>query len=366
MSKILVIEDEEPVRANILELLEAEGFDTLGAGNGLVGIQLAREHLPDLIICDITMPELDGHGVLSALRHDLATATVPFIFLTARAEKTDLRQGMERGADDYLTKPFTRAELLGAIASRLAKQAAVSTKAEKKLDELRDSIALSLPHELRTPLTLILGFTEILIEQYDSLERRDALDMIERIHNSAERLKRLIQNYLLYAEFEVAAKEPPRYQALRGEGVSSARAVIADCATRKAQQAGRAADLDLQLQDALVQIPEAGLDKIAEELLDNAFRYSQAGTPVCVIGQPGPNRFVLTIQDNGRGMTAGQIADVGAYRQFERKLHEQQGGGLGLTIAKRLAELYDGELTLESRLGQQTIVRVVLPVERKP
>lgn len=122
MKKILVIEDEPPVRANILELLEAEDYDAVGAENGFIGALWAQQHLPDLIICDVMMPEINGHEVLSALRQEPATETIPFIFLTAMADKADIRHGIELGADDYLTKPFTRAELLGAIASRFAKQ----------------------------------------------------------------------------------------------------------------------------------------------------------------------------------------------------------------------------------------------------
>lgn len=125
MKKILIIEDEPMVRANILELLEAEDFHAVGAENGLIGALWAREHLPDLIICDVMMPELDGYGVLAVLRQDPVTATIPFIFLTAMADKVDLRQGMELGADDYLTKPFTPDELLGAIAARFAKKEVV-------------------------------------------------------------------------------------------------------------------------------------------------------------------------------------------------------------------------------------------------
>lgn len=125
MKKILVIEDEQPVRANILELLEAEDFEVIGAENGFIGAIWAQENLPDLIICDVMMPEVDGYEVLSALRQDQITAAIPFIFLTAMADKADIRQGMELGADDYLTKPFTRDELLGAIASRLTKHEAV-------------------------------------------------------------------------------------------------------------------------------------------------------------------------------------------------------------------------------------------------
>lgn len=140
MTKILVIEDEQSVRENILELLEAEGFEAIGAQNGHVGITWAWEHKPDLIICDVMMPELDGYEVLNLLRQEPTTATMPFIFLTAKADKTSLRQGMEMGADDYLTKPFTKTELLGAIAARVKKQTAIAQQTEQLLAQLRRSI----------------------------------------------------------------------------------------------------------------------------------------------------------------------------------------------------------------------------------
>jgi DNA-binding response OmpR family regulator len=125
MKKILVIEDEEPVRMNIVELLELEGFDVLEAENGRIGLRLAQTESPDLIISDANMPELDGYGVLSALRQNPKTVAIPFIFLTARAEKVDMRQGMRLGADDYLTKPFTLNELMHAVSSRLERHEAI-------------------------------------------------------------------------------------------------------------------------------------------------------------------------------------------------------------------------------------------------
>ena len=126
MKKILVIEDEQIIRENILKLLKAEGFDVTGAENGTQGLNAAVSNLPDVIICDVMMPELDGYGVLMALRSNPVTATLPFVFLTGKAERSEMRQGMELGADDYLTKPFTKAELVGAISSRLKKQEAVA------------------------------------------------------------------------------------------------------------------------------------------------------------------------------------------------------------------------------------------------
>ena len=115
MTKILVIEDEESVRENIVELLDTEGFEALAAKNGRIGLCLAQEELPDLILCDVRMPELDGYGVLTGLRSEPTTAAIPFIFLTAKAAKTDLSLGLELGANAYITKPFTLVEVLDTI-----------------------------------------------------------------------------------------------------------------------------------------------------------------------------------------------------------------------------------------------------------
>ena len=152
MKKILVIEDEEFVRENIVELLDAEGFEVIGAEDGRMGLNLARAMVPDLILCDVMMPELDGYGVLTALRQDSILAAVPFIFLTAKAAKADLRQGMELGADDYLTKPFTRAELLGAIISRLKKQAAVQERYHTELQQAKEQLEYLIHNDSLTNL----------------------------------------------------------------------------------------------------------------------------------------------------------------------------------------------------------------------
>lgn len=119
MKKILVIEDEPEMRRNLLTLLKLEKFTPTGAENGRAGLAAVQREKPDLILCDVMMPELDGHGVLEALRQDASTAAIPFIFLTAKGEKEDLRTGMKLGADDYLTKPVARLDLLEAIHARL-------------------------------------------------------------------------------------------------------------------------------------------------------------------------------------------------------------------------------------------------------
>ena len=118
-TRILVIEDEPRVRANVATILKMEGFEVLEAAHGRDGVAAAQKHRPDLIFCDIAMPQLDGHGVLAALREEPATAKIPFVFLTARGSRFDQRAGMNLGADDYLVKPIDAADLLNAIKSRL-------------------------------------------------------------------------------------------------------------------------------------------------------------------------------------------------------------------------------------------------------
>jgi CRP/FNR family transcriptional regulator, cyclic AMP receptor protein len=136
MKKILLIEDNPDVRQNTAEILHLASFQVLQAENGKVGVELAKEHLPDLIICDIMMPELDGFGVLYMLGKDSKTASIPFIFLTAKTEKSDIRKGMTMGADDYLTKPFDEMELLDTIESRLKRADLFRTKFANSSDNV--------------------------------------------------------------------------------------------------------------------------------------------------------------------------------------------------------------------------------------
>jgi signal transduction histidine kinase len=362
MKKILVIEDEESIRENILDLLDAEDFEAFGAENGKVGIKLATEILPDLILCDVMMPEIDGYGVLQALHSQTATATIPFLFLTAKAERSDTRKGMELGADDYLVKPCTAKELMAAIGTRLEKHATFHKQSQEKLEELRSNIIHSLPHELRTPLNGIMGFTEVLLHQFEELEPHEVREMLEEILSGGKRLYRLIQNFLLYAELELIAQNPERVAAIRQSKTYSLEPVVQYRAMQQAKQAEREQDLQINIQDYTVSIAENRLIKIVEELLDNAFKFSAKGTPVILSTSVAEDTFMLSVTNQGRGMTPEQISRIGAYMQFERKLYEQQGTGLGLILAKYIAEIFGGKLTIESVPHRQTTVRVYLPV----
>jgi signal transduction histidine kinase len=363
MTTILVIEDAHPLRKDIVEMLTFEGFDVLGAENGVTGVQSALEANPDLIICDIMMPEMDGYGVLERLRQEPATRTTPFIFLTARTDRSDVRQGMDMGAEDYLTKPFAASELLSTVRAQLRKREIYEQMTDQKLDDLRDSIILSLPHELRTPLTSILGFSDILMVDAYGMEPKRVAELAQYINNAALRLYRLIENYLFYAQLEVLLTDSERIETMRQSFTQDPAVIIQDQALNGAQTIGREADLRLEGVDtATVRIADEYLKKIVEELVDNAFKFSEAGQPVRVSGQVNGRTYVVSVTDHGRGMTPQQIAEVGAYMQFDRRIYEQQGSGLGLIISKRLAELHGGWMTVESVPHRQTTINVTLPL----
>ena len=177
MTKILVIEDELFVRENIVDLLEAEDFDVFSTENGILGILWAQENLPDLVICDVMMPEINGHDVLAEMRQIPETSLTPFIFLTAMADKGDIRHGMELGADDYLTKPFTRGELLSAINSRLAKQAKLMEQYDR--EHQRSKILEQKVRELE----------QLQIKQEISQEYRQALLKLSTAINLLEKIQ---------------------------------------------------------------------------------------------------------------------------------------------------------------------------------
>lgn len=141
MSKVLVIEDNNEIRENIVEILELANYKVIVAKNGKIGVEKAIMYLPDVILCDIMMPELDGYGVLYLLNKNKETTTIPFIFITSKSERLDLRKGMEMGADDYLSKPFGRLELLNAIESRLKKKDCLHHFYSSSLDNLDRLVA---------------------------------------------------------------------------------------------------------------------------------------------------------------------------------------------------------------------------------
>jgi signal transduction histidine kinase len=364
MTKVLVIDDEMAIREFIAVTLKKSGYEVFKASNGAEGLELARKQLPGLIICDVRMVLVDGYEVLSAIRNNPSTASIPFILVTSMASVERMREGMELGADDFLPKPFTPAQLMAAVNARLEKHRLLIQEAESKLELLRQHLSTALPHELRTPLNGILGYADILRKQSSDLEPREVSQMAERIYKNGKRLNRLVENFLIYAQIEIVKMDYQKIEQLRKNRTVDAEKIVDTVASQRAYEAERAGDLTLKLAEGTVAMSSEYFSKTFEELFDNAIRYSKKGSALIVETEMNGGELILRISDHGRGMTAEQLHNIGAYMQFERKVYEQQGSGLGLTVAKRLTEIHGGFLKLESEYGTGTTVTVTLPAAR--
>jgi signal transduction histidine kinase len=362
MKRILVIEDDSAVRALITETLQFRGWEPLAAANGVEGVSLAKREQPDLILCDIQMPELDGYGVLRAIRENPATMTLPFVFLTGLSDKPRMRQAMEAGADDYLIKPFTVQELIAAVEARLQKQAVFQETADRKLHELRESITFALPHELVTPLNTILGFSSLLLDS-PGAAREEVEEYASHIREAGQRLRKLVEKFLLYAQVELISADADQRAAHRRRTESPTSETIMNSAIRVSREYHRETDLEQYLGEISHGISQGHLERLVRELVENACSFSEPGTKIQVRSLIEDGEFEVQVSDFGRGFSEGQIKRIGANLQFDRKLQEQQGTGLGLAISRRIAELYGGVLDIQSTPGKQTVVTVRLPVE---
>lgn len=361
MLKILVIEDDADILQNIIDTLTIEGYECRGANDGQPGIDMVNIWLPDLIVCDIMMPGMNGYDVLMVLRNKIESAKIPFIFLTAKTEWSDMRKGMLLGADDYLTKPFNPEELIDAIKIRLKKNEELTKSYKTRIESLRQNIARSLPHELRTPLTGVIGYSELLLMDLDTMSTDRIKEMLETIYNAGLRLHRAAENCLMYAQLEITALDNERLSDLRQATCKDIDHIITVVAKAKSEQYKREDDIKLNIKNASIRVAQADLTKIIEELIDNAFKFSEEKSSIFIETQVNDTSVTLKVTDFGRGITPENLKEVGAYMQFERALYEQQGLGLGLVIVKRLVELYGGQFFIQSEVGQGTEIAIALP-----
>lgn len=353
MIKILIIEDESDIRETLKDVLTIIGYDVYEAENGQKGILIAKEIIPDLIICDIMMPIIDGYGVLSTLRKNPLTFSIPFLFLTARSTTSDRRFGMELGADDYITKPFNGDEIIRAIETRLEKSREIKDFYKDNLEDLRQNIASSLPHELRTPLTIMMGFAQMIKSGVNRLSKDDIKSMAENIYDAGNRLFKLIIKYTHYSELLSIEKGDINLN----EKIIDADRVIVDTAVAMASMYDKEDNLILEADRVKLKIPEQYFAKLIEELVENSLKFSDPETKIIINGKNTADKYIILFENSGREMRNEEISRIGAFVQFERKLFEQQGAGLGLAIVKKTCEIFNGSFNIKS---EDSITKVII------
>ncbi len=345
---ILIIEDESEVRHTLQDLLELNGHTVLAAADGRTGIELAAGR-PDFIFCDMMMPGMDGDEVIAAIRQLPQCRDLPFVFLTALADRADQRLGMSLGADDYITKPFTERDIVDAIAARVRRQQPLRERIEELVVAHRTEIAAHWSHELMTPLNGILGGLELLESKAGSIDPDELAKLLRLIRTGAERQYALARKLVLFFELEQIKAAPPRAQ----PSPCNVAAAAGAGGLRAAEEAMRAPDLTVRCDPGFVPVAQEHLATAIAEVVGNAFRFSRAGQPVVVTGSSRGARYLIEIADQGPGMTAEERAGFNAFVQFGRDRREQQGLGLGLAIARGVAEISGGHLSLSAGPGER-------------
>lgn len=361
--KIVVIEDNQDVRNNLSEILQSADYQIFPAENGASGLELIKREQPDLILCDIMMPEMDGYDVLRRVRNNQAVAATPFVFLTAKTAREDLSKGMELGADDYIMKPFTISELLNRVKTRLTKRKEVLKRSEEKLEELASKIGTPITNELNEPLKTILGIGELIMTEHFSMEKNEIVEFVSLIHKAGLELRSVVGATLGYYEIENLIHDPGHLEELKRHMTKDTESVIKSIAQEEAEQAGRESDLVFSLVPASVFMPETYLQRILVNLINNAFKFSPRGSMVRVISGVENGHLLITISDEGIGMAEEDVQRIGAYRKFNDEDQVTKGLGLGLFNAMRLVELFDGSLTFNSNKGVGTIVKIRLKAD---
>lgn len=366
MSTVLVIEDEQALREEIVAMLSFEGFSVLEANNGELGIQLAYNHLPDIVICDISMPVRDGYQVLQALQDNPQTVSIPFIFLTARVTKHDMRAGMSMGADDYLTKPFTPDELIGSIRGRLTRQAALRQANTEELTRAKENLVRLVTHELRTPVISITTVSEIISRQMGNLSAKQTKQLLDDLVYGSQRLTHLIDQMVFLTQLEAGYLSP---DAIRRDGHQMPIADILTASINKARQsAPKNSSVTIRVDhhdyEMMALCDPPALKHAYIEIIKNALTFAPDSSEV-LISQWSANGFIwVSILDHGAGIPPEQLQQVMVQFHQVNRLHtEQQGLGLGLPLAYRLIQAHGGTLEIDSVVNKGTQVTTSLPMD---
>lgn len=372
---ILVV-DDEPNNFDVIEtFLCDQDYELFYASNGESALSSIETINPSIILLDVMMPGIDGIEVCRRLKSVPKWQNVPIIMVTALNSKEDLARCLNAGADDFVTKPVNSAELRARVRSMMRiKQQYDNIKnlsniqnqtieiLQNSLGELSGNLVSTLPHELNTPLNGIIGSIDILLEECETMTREEFKEFLLLAQESAKRLEKLTRKFLNYAYLEIAPYQVNEsyINQYQFEQLSD-RLFVLGVAQEQARKDGRIDDFVFELDEVQIAVSNHDLRLIISELLENAFKFSKAGTKVKLTTKLAYGKIHLAIADQGWGMTEEQIAKIGAFIQFERKQHEQQGAGLGLKIVSKIVEKYGGKFSISSVYKQETTVNLELP-----
>ncbi|MFV8337350.1 response regulator [Flavobacterium sp. RSP29] len=353
-NKILVVDDELNIRDTITELLICQNYDVKAARNGQEALNVLDYWTPDLIVCDIMMPVMDGNALHEIIKESPSLSAIPFIFLTAKSENNLMRQCLLAGADDFLSKPFEIKELVRIIEAKIVR----FEKIKSEHTNLYTGKKTSFLHEINTPLNGILGSIELLMSNDINLEKNQIEEFYESIKISGERLNRTMQNIILYQNLKnnLLPFEDVSSTQIRKNFLNVKRKLFQIYDNQEKR-------ISFEIDKASIKMSEKYLHFILFELIDNALKFSPSTKMICVSGERFNDEYYeLIIRDSGIGFSEDELKKIGAAQQFNREKMEQQGLGLGLYLSKIIIKKSKGIFTIISNVNEGTRIKIFLPL----
>ncbi|MFV5694736.1 response regulator [Flavobacterium sp. LB3P122] len=352
-NKILLVDDELNLRETIKELLTYQNYDVKTASNGQEALNLLEYWIPDLIICDIMMPVMDGNTLHEIIKETESLNPIPFIFLTAKKETDLIMKCLLDGVDGFVSKPFKIKELITVIQTKIERF--------EKIKNVQNNLYIGkkkyFVHEINTPLYGILGSIDLLIENEEILDKKEILEFYDSIKTSGERLNRTIQNLILY--------ENTKNNTIDFNDTSSTEILktFIDTKTKIFQiYKNKEKTIHFEVEEGRIKISNKNLSFILFELIDNALKFSPDNKAIIISGKRlNDEYYELIIRDFGIGFSEQELKKIGVTQQFNREAREQQGLGLGLFLSKNIIEKSNGVFTIISNKIEGTSIKIFLP-----
>jgi len=297
MKKILVVEDTQVIREEICDILQMENFEVSMASNGYEGLIQTKNMKPDLIISDIMMPVLDGYQFVREIKKSPNTENIPIIFLSAKAQKTDIRKGMNRGVEDYITKPIHPTDLLTAVNMSLEKQ----SKLDKKIEELRIKPIKFLPKELIKSLNIIVGFSQNIKMAKTTIPDDEIALLINSIYDNGEKINSMINDYLIYLNLITKISNPNNKNiSLKSYSDVDCLYFIESAILSSANEKGRRSDVMFNALGVKMKFNEFYFKKIIEEMLSCVILCTFPGDEIKVWSKNEKNYYLLFVDGAGQ------------------------------------------------------------------
>lgn len=369
MSKgtILVVEDDVALLEGIRDILELDHYEIITASSGVDGLECLRNAKtpPDLIVSDIMMPKMDGYQFFDAVRAEPRWVTIPFIFLTAKGEKADIRLGKGMGVDDYVAKPFDSEDLLVAVDSRLRRSRQLGAMQSNEMAGLKRNILTILNHEFRTPLTYVVAYADMVSRDVEDLSPNEFHSFLQGIQAGSERLRRLIENFIFLVELETGeAEETFNWRKRPFNNFKS----VFEAAAREHAAVAEESNVTFVIEVAedlpYIDMDEEYMTRVIDHLVENAVKFSKPeGGRVTLKAEVVDDSVQISVIDEGRGMMPHVLKKIfEPFYQIDREHYEDQGAGSGLAIAGSVVAMHGGTINAESVFGEGSTFFIKLPI----